>query len=77
MTIKTFYKHLKELDALAPILPCLKDDPDCPLEIEHMNVPLTPVMMCNLLMGVIFPSMEDEYSYMTDLLPTEPKRLVK
>ena len=45
MTIKTFYKRLKELDALAHMLPCLKDDPDCPSEIIRMNAPLTPGIM--------------------------------
>ena len=77
MTIKTFYKRLKELDALAHMLPCLKDDPDCPLEIVRMNVPLTPVMMCCLLMRVITPAMENEYDCLTDLLPTDPKKLVE
>ena len=43
MTIKTFYKRLKEFDALAHMLPCLKYDPDCPPEIIRMNVPLAPL----------------------------------
>ena len=76
MTIKTFYKRLKELDALAHMLPCLKDDPDCPSEIIRMNVPLTPVMMCCLIMRVITPAMENEFCCLTDLLPTDPKKLV-
>ena len=77
MTIKTFFKRLKEPDALATILPCLKDDHGCPLEIEQMNVALMPVMMCNLLMYSISPTMEDEYNCRTGLMPTDPKKLVK
>ena len=59
------------------MLPCLKDDPNCPPEIEHMKIPLTPVMMCCLIMRAISPSMENEYNCMTDLLPTDPKRVVE
>ena len=77
MTIETYYKRLKELDALAPMLPCLKDQPDCPTEIERANVSLTPVAMCNLIMRSISPAMEDEYICMTELMPTNPKKFVE
>ena len=75
MTIKTIFKRLKELDALATCLPCLKDDSHCPSDIERMNVSLMPVMMCNLLMRCISPTMEDGYNCMNELLPTDPKKL--
>ena len=77
MTIETFWKRVKELDALAPMLPCLKDQPDCPAEIERANVSLTPVQMCNFLMRCISDAMEDEYNCMTDVMPTDPKKLVE
>ena len=60
MTIKTFYVRLKELGDLVHMLPCLKDDPDCPPEIICINIPLVPVMMCCLIMRVISPAMEDK-----------------
>lgn len=34
-TIETNYKRLKEIDTLAEMLPCLKDQPDYPAEIER------------------------------------------
>ena len=34
MTIKSFKKQLEEIDALAPSLLNLKDQPNCPPEIE-------------------------------------------
>ena len=77
MTIETFWKRIKELDALAPMLPCMKDQPGCPAEIERANVSLTPVQMCKLLMRCISDAMEDEYNCMTDVMPTDPKKLVE
>ena len=76
-SIKTFHKRLKELDALAPMLSCLKDDPDCLAEAESMDLPLTPVIMCNLLMRVTLPLMKDEYNCMNDLLLTDAKKRVQ
>ena len=56
------------------MLPCLKDDPDCPPEIICINVPLTHVMMCCLIMCVITPAMENEFTCLSDLFPTNPKK---
>ena len=77
MTIENFLQRLRQIDALATNLPCLKDDPDCLPEIEQMNVCLTPVMMCNLLVHSISPATEDEHNCMIDLMPTDTKKLAK
>ena len=58
-------------------LPYLKDQPDCPPEIECMNVSLTPVNMYNLLMHSVLATVEDKCNCMTDLMPADPKKLVK
>ena len=42
-----------------------------------MNVSLTPVNMCNLLMCGMLPTMEDNYNCTTDLMPIDPKKLVE
>ena len=36
-----------------------------------------PVNMCNLLVRSISRTMEDEYNCMTDLMPTDHKKLVE
>ena len=59
-TITTFYKHVKEIDALTPMLPYLTDHRDCPSEIVHMNMSLTPIAVCKLLIRSILPALEDE-----------------
>ena len=62
MTIKSYYKRLEEIDALVPSLPYLKDQHDCPSEIECTNLSLTPVNMCNLLMRSVSGAVKDEYN---------------
>eukprot|EP00957_Ditylum_brightwellii_P003617 274031-Ditylum_brightwellii.AAC.1 len=34
MSLELWYKCIKEINLLAEMLPCLKDQPDCPAEIE-------------------------------------------
>ena len=77
MTLKTYYKCLKEIITLAPMLTCLKDQSDCPSDTECINVSLITVMMCNLLMWIISPTMKDEYNGMTDVMPADPKKLIE
>jgi len=77
LPIKIFYKRIKELDDLAPSLPCLKDQPDCPAAVERSNVSMSPFHMCNLLMRNVTPKMEDEYNCLHDTVPTDPKKLVE
>ena len=77
MTLETFYKRIKNIDDLAPMLPCLKDQPGCPPEIECANVSLTPVKMCKLIMRCISTVMQDEYNCMADMMPTDPRKLVE
>ena len=78
MPIKSYHKRLKEIDALATSLPCLKDQSDFPLEIEYMNVSLEPVNMCNLLIHSILAAVEDyEYNCMTDLILTDPRKIAE
>ena len=68
MTIRSFYKRLKEIDALAPSLVCLKDQPDCVIELERMNGSLTPVNMYNLLMCISSTTFEGEYNHLSSKL---------
>ena len=77
LPIKYFYKRIKELDDLAPSLPCLKDQPNCPAGVERSNVSMSPFEMCNLLMRNVTPKMEDEYNCLHDTVPTDPKKLVE
>mgnify|MGYP000875615735 FL=1 len=76
LSIKPFYKRVKELDELAPHLPCLKDQPDCPKEVERRNLQMTPFAMCGLLMRNVSIQMEDEYNCLHENVPTDPKKLV-
>ena len=48
--IETYHKRLKEMDTLAPMLPYLKDQPDCLAETECTNMSLAPIAICSLLM---------------------------
>ena len=77
LPIKYFHKRCAEMDKLAPSLPCLKDQPDCPPGVERNNVSMTPFAMCNLLMRNVSPKMEDEYNCLHDTVPTDPKKLVE
>ena len=77
MTIESYYTCLEEFDALAPSLTCLKDQHDCPPEIECMSVSLTPVNMYNLVMHIVSAAVKDEYNCMTDLMPTDLKKLLE
>jgi hypothetical protein len=77
LSIKYFHKRCAEMDKLAPCLPCLKDQPDCPPGVERNNVSMTPFAMCNLLMRNVTPKMEDEYNCLHDTVPTDPKKLVE
>eukprot|EP00957_Ditylum_brightwellii_P005901 447986-Ditylum_brightwellii.AAC.1 len=43
MSLDLWYKRIKETNLLSEMLPCLKDQPDCPAEIERANVPLSNV----------------------------------
>ena len=65
------------MDDLAPSLPCLKDQLDCPLAVKHNNVLMTPFAICNLLIRNVTPKMEDEYNCLYDTVPTDPNRLVE
>ena len=76
LPFKYFHKRIKELDDLQKLLPCLKDQPDCPPEVERTNVLMTPFAMCTLLMQHVSPRMEDEYNCLCDTVPTDPKKLV-
>ena len=49
----------------------------CPPEIECMNISLMSVIMCNMLMRNVLAAVEDEYNCMSDLMPTDPKKLVE
>jgi hypothetical protein len=77
LAIKPFYKRVKELDDLAPSLPCLKDQPDCPAEVERRNVSMTPFAVCGLLMRNVSVQIEDEYNCLHNVVPTNPKKLVE
>ena len=77
MTLEMFHKRMKEINALALMLPYLKDQPNCPAEIEHTNVSLTPVVIYKLLMRCISTAIEDEYNCMTDVIPTDLEKLVE
>ena len=77
LLIKPFYKRIKELDDLAHLLPCLKDQPDCPSAVQRMNVCMTPFVMCGLLMRSVNPNIEDEYNCLHANVPTDPKKLVE
>ena len=76
-TIKSFYNRLKEIDALATSLLCMREQDDFPPEIEFMNVSLTPVNMWNLLMHSVLATVENGCNCMTDLMPTDLKKLGK
>eukprot|EP00957_Ditylum_brightwellii_P032681 2477483-Ditylum_brightwellii.AAC.1 len=65
------------MNSLAEMLPCLRDQPDCPAEIEQANVPLNNMALCNLIMRSISSVMEDEYNCISDLIPTNPDKLVE
>eukprot|EP00957_Ditylum_brightwellii_P012099 914138-Ditylum_brightwellii.AAC.1 len=75
MSLELWYKRIKEMNSLAEMLLCLKDQPDCPAEIEQANVPLSNVALCNLIMRSISTAMEDEYNCISDLIPTNPDKL--
>ena len=77
LAIKPFYKRVKELDELAPSLPCLKDQLDCPAEVERRNVSMSPFAMCGLLMRNVSVQIEDEYNCLHSVVPTNPKKLVE
>jgi hypothetical protein len=62
LAVKPFFKRVKELDDLAPSLPCLKDQEDCPSEVERRNKSMTPFVMCRLLMRDVSIQIEDEYN---------------
>ena len=77
LPIKPFYKRIKELDDLQVLLPCLKDQPGCPPEVERRNVSMTPFAMCGLLMRNVSVQIEDEYNCLHNTVPTDPKLLVE
>jgi len=77
LAIKPFHKRVKELDDLAPSLPCLKDQADCPPEVERRNVSMSPFAMCGLLMRNVSVQIEDEYNCLHNIVPTNPKKLVE
>jgi len=77
LPVKPFYKRLKELDELAPSLPCLKDQPDCPSEVDRRNISMSPFAMCGLLMRNVTVQIEDEYNCLHNVVPTNPKKLVE
>ena len=77
LAIKPFYKRVKELDELAPSLPCLKDQLDCPAEVERRNVSMSLFAMCVLLMRNVSVQIEDEYNCLHSVVPTNPKKLVE
>ena len=76
LLIKPFYKCIKELDDLANLLPCLKDQPYCPPAVQQMNVSMTPFIMYSLLMHSVSPHIEDKYNCLHANVPTDPKKLV-
>eukprot|EP00957_Ditylum_brightwellii_P013140 992912-Ditylum_brightwellii.AAC.1 len=73
--LELWYKRIKEMNSLAEMLPCLKDQPDCPAEIKQANVPLNNVALCDLIMRSISTAMENEYNCISDLIPTNPDEL--
>jgi len=75
--VKPFAKHIKEMSNLQSSLPCLKDQPDCPPEVERANVQLSPFAMCSLIMRNVSVQMEDEYNCIHNTVPTNPKKLVE
>ena len=77
LAIKPFRKQVKELGDLAPSLPCLKDQANCPLEVERRNVSMSPFAMCGLLMRNVSVQVEDEYNCLHNIVPTNPKQLVE
>ena len=77
MKFETFYKRIVEMDNLSVMLPCLKDEPDCPAEIVANNIKMGNVQMCNLLMRCTSTAIEDEYYAITEGIPTDPKKLVE
>ena len=77
LPIKIFYKRVKEMDELATMLPCLKDQPDCPSEVVRRNVPMTNFGMCNLLMRNVSENIKNKYHCLHDQVPTDPKKLVE
>ena len=77
LAVKPFFKRVKELDDLAPSLPCLKDQDDCPPEVERRNISMTPFAMCGLLMRNVSVQIEDEYNCLHPMVPTNPKKLVE
>jgi hypothetical protein len=77
LSIKPFWKRVKELDDKAPNLPCLKDTANCPMDVTRANVSMTGFEMCTLLMRVISHEIADEYDCLHDSVPTDPKKLVK
>jgi len=77
VAVKPFFKRVKELDDLAPSLPCLKDQEDCPPEVERRNISMTPFAMCGLLMRNVSVQIEDEYNCLHPTVPTNPKKLVE
>ena len=77
MKFDPFFKRIVELDNLSILLPCLKDEVDCPPEVVRNNVKMGNVQMCNLLMRCASTAIEDEYYAITDGIPTDPKKLVE
>ena len=77
LAIKPFWKRVRELDDNAPNLPCLKDTENCPMDVTRANVSMTGFEMCTLLMRVVSHEIADEYECLHDVVPTNPKQLVK
>jgi hypothetical protein len=77
LAIKPFFKRMKELDNLAPSLPCLKDQDDCSPEVERRNKSMTLFAMCGLLMRNVSVQIEDEYNCLHPMVPMNTKKLVK
>jgi hypothetical protein len=77
LAIKPFWNRFRELDDKAPKLPCLKDTEKCPDDVTRANVSMTNFGMCTLLMRVVSDEIADEYDFLHDSVPTDPKKLVK
>eukprot|EP00957_Ditylum_brightwellii_P201344 15325213-Ditylum_brightwellii.AAC.1 len=65
------------MNLLAEMLLCLKDQPDYPAEIKQANVPLSNVALHNLVMRSISTAMEDKYNCISDLILTNPDKMVE
>ena len=76
LSIKPYYNRVKEMDDLAPRLPCLTDEYDCPTEIPRYNASMIDFQMCSHLMRMTTPKIEAEYYYLNDTTPTDSKELV-